>query len=158
MELGPKDMKNKTVFCARRDMRDNKKRLVKIMIKWDNILNGVKGLLKNIHKNLYNNAKKELDNNIVKVKTWKGFLKEIGSGKLVLAPSCNESKWEDGIAVKTKEYFEDKPDQTGSGMSGKAKSLCIPLQSTGYQPTITDEKCIISGKPAKKWILFGRSY
>ena len=36
-----------------------------------------------------------------------------------------------------------------------AKSLCIPFD----QPKpITDQKCIISGKKAKYYTLFGRSY
>jgi prolyl-tRNA synthetase len=36
-----------------------------------------------------------------------------------------------------------------------AKTLCIPLE----QPPLPEgTKCFISGKPAKKWVLWGRSY
>ena len=158
IELGPRDMKNKQVFCARRDKRDKKNNLLKVCIKWDNIVDDVNKLLNDIHVNLYTKAKKELDSNIVKCVKFDDMLDALDNGKLILAPFCDEKEYEDEIAIKTKEYFDNRPDKTGSGMSGKAKALCKPLKNTGYQPDITNQKCIISGKPAKTWILFGRSY
>lgn len=36
-----------------------------------------------------------------------------------------------------------------------AKTLCIPLEQPDLPP---GTKCFVSGKPAKKWALWGRSY
>jgi len=61
------------------------------------------------------------------------------------------------VGEDTKQYFikQEKESGISSGQTGKAKALCIPLE----QDPITDDlKCIISGKPAKTWMLFGRSY
>lgn len=36
-----------------------------------------------------------------------------------------------------------------------AKTLCIPLEQPDLSP---GTKCFVSGKPAKNWALWGRSY
>jgi len=36
-----------------------------------------------------------------------------------------------------------------------AKTLCIPLEQPDLPP---GTKCFVSGKPAKNWALWGRSY
>jgi prolyl-tRNA synthetase len=36
-----------------------------------------------------------------------------------------------------------------------AKSLCIPLEQPELPP---GTKCFVTGKPAKNWALWGRSY
>jgi len=42
-----------------------------------------------------------------------------------------------------------------SHLTGAAKTLCIPLEQ---EPIKEGEKCFFTGKPAKKRVLWGRSY
>jgi len=99
--------------------------------------------------------KKNLDENIAKVTKWDDFLTALGKGKLVLSPHCNENNCEEEVGTKTKEHFQNVPDATGSGQTGKAKALCIPFDQPKMEK---DVKCIVCEKNAKYWILFGRSY
>jgi len=157
LELGPKDMKNETVLLVRRDT------MKKVSVSWADLEKSTCDMLQSIHTTLFQRAKRHMDDNIVRVRKWDDFLAALGDGKLVLAPSCNESKWEDEIGKRTKEYF-DEADLDARALSGKAKALCIPMdgeldhKGNPYQASVEGVECIISGKEAKKWILFGRSY
>jgi len=157
LELGPKDMKNQTVLLVRRDT------MKKNSVSWADLEKSTTDTLDSIHKTLFERAKHAMDEAIVRVWKWDDMLAALGKGKLVLAPSCNESKWEDEISKRTKEYF-DAAELDARALSGKAKALCIPMdgeldhQGNPYQASVEGVECIISGKEAKKWILFGRSY
>merc|ERR1712048_553322 len=159
VEIGCRDIEGNKVMVARRDQREEKRdSLVKVSMKLDDaFIKNMQDLLVDIHRNLYDKAVKARDDNIVTVRTWQEFLDNIQNGKIVLAPHCNEDEDEDLIQVETREYFESQPDISGAGQTGKAKALCIPLD----QPSDLSKeevKCFHSGKRAKKWILFGRSY
>jgi len=157
LELGPKDMKAETVLLVRRDT------MKKFSVSWGDIEKSTCETLESIHNTLFQRAKQAMDNNIVRVRKWDDMLAALGDGKLVLAPSCNESKWEDEISKRTKEFF-DSAELDARALSGKAKALCIPMdgeldhEGNPYQASVEGVECIISGKEAKKWILFGRSY
>jgi len=162
IEIGARDIAKNTVMVARRDEREEKGgNLVKIAV---NVNEGftktIEDLLVDIHQNLYNKAVKARDDNIVTIKTWNEFLREIQGGKIVLAPHCNHSECEDLISKETREYFAKQPDVSGVGQTGKAKALCIPLEQ---KSDLSKEKmkcfhCDNCGQNATKWILFGRSY
>lgn len=159
VEIGARDIENNSVMVARRDEREEKRdSLVKVKVNVDdNFVKTIEDLLVDIHKNLYNKAVKARDANIVRVETMDDFLKNIQNGKIVLAPHCNDDDDEAALQVETREWFAKQPDTSGVGQTGKAKALCIPLD----QPTDLEKeerKCFHSGKRAKKWILFGRSY
>ena len=139
LEIGPTDMKGETAMAARRDKRDNKEKLEKISLKWQNI---EKDIFKLLDDNLYQRAKEQIEANIARCDQWKDFLDKIFKGKLVLAPHCNEDDCEEKVGVLTKEHFENLPDTAGVGQTGKAKALCIPLENTGYQPKI-DQNLIV---------------
>ena len=50
---------------------------------------------------------------------------------------------------------EDIRKRSATGDAMGAKSLCIPRE----QPELPEgTKCFVTGKPAKNWCLFGRSY
>jgi prolyl-tRNA synthetase len=68
--------------------------------------------------------------------------------KLILAPWCDKVEVEKDVKRRT------RGDETGGG-GGGAKTLCTPLE----QPELGEETlCFASGKPAKKWSYWGRSY
>nr|ABK23237.1 unknown [Picea sitchensis] len=67
----------------------------------------------------------------------------LNSKMMVLAPWCDEVDVEEDVKAKTK------------GEMGAAKTLCMPFD----QPELPEGTlCFASGKPAKKWALWGRSY
>jgi prolyl-tRNA synthetase len=50
---------------------------------------------------------------------------------------------------------DDEKEEFAPALSGAMKTLCIPLE----QPEMPEgQKCFFTGKPAKRWCLFGRSY
>merc|ERR1712187_420397 len=61
VELGPKDMKNETVRLCRRDTGE------KTDVSWTDLVPKVQELLKAIHANLYDRAKRAMDDNIIRV-------------------------------------------------------------------------------------------
>jgi prolyl-tRNA synthetase len=56
--------------------------------------------------------------------------------------------------VKAKSGIEAKED-VAAHLKGAAKTLCIPMDQ---EPIKEGEKCFYTGKPAKKRVLWGRSY
>ena len=63
---------------------------------------------------------------------------------MILAPWCEEVEVE-----------EDVKGRSASAEGAGAKTLCIPFD----QPNLpAGTKCFASGKPAKSWALWGRSY
>jgi len=56
--------------------------------------------------------------------------------------------------VKARSGAEAKEDAE-SHLKGAAKTLCIPMDQ---EPIKEGEKCFYTGQPAKKRVLWGRSY
>lgn len=89
-------------------------------------------------------AKAKFDECMETHTTWEGFMEALGRGHMILAPWCEEPAVEEEIRKRS-----TTPDAMG------AKSLCIPFD----QPALPEGAvCFVSGKPAKSWGLFGRSY
>lgn len=150
LEIGIKDVNKGSTFSCRRDT--GKKEAIPL----SNLKARVGEIMNEIHDSLYARASKNMYDNIVVVTKWNDFLKALAQGKLCICPSANTNEVEQNIKNKTKEHF-DSVDHDAKALSGKAKSLCIPLEQDRWG-TIEDKKCIESGQPAKKWILYGRSY
>jgi len=91
-----------------------------------------------IQKNLYAKALKFRDENIRKVDTWEEFKVEIEKGGFLL---CH---W-DG----TPETEEKIKDLT------KATIRCIPIDSCVCEE---EGKCVYSGKPSQRRVIFARAY
>ncbi|CAI0432584.1 unnamed protein product, partial [Linum tenue] len=137
IEIGPKDLANNQVRCVRRDNGS------KSDIKRDNLVEQVKTLLDNIQQSLLDAAKQKRDASVQVVKTWDEFKDALAQKKMILAPWCDEEEVEKDVKERTR------------GEMGAAKSLCSPLE----QPELPEGTiCFASGKPAKKWTYWGRSY
>ncbi|WP_396888671.1 proline--tRNA ligase [Mycoplasma sp. HS2188] len=132
IEVGPRDLENDLVTIVRRDT------LEKIVLPINEVKKTVKTLLKDIHNNLYNNAKRRLDENTARVDDYEAFKTEINNQKFVLAPFCCQSEAEDLIK-----------NETG------ATSRCIP--KTMERPFKT-MPCIICRKETKRFVIFARAY
>jgi prolyl-tRNA synthetase len=131
LAIGPRDLENKTVEVARRDT------LTKEIVPFDNITEHVVSLLEDIQQNIYNKALKFREENTFSVDSWDDFKKVLDdTGGFIMA------HW-DGTA-ETENRIKDET---------KATIRCIPLDSP-------DEagKCVFSGKPSNRRVLFARSY
>merc|ERR1712151_1332407 len=103
----------------------------KITGKHDSLIDDVKATLVAIHKEMYDKALAERDARIVYV-----------------------DKWEEKIKELTKAEAQDV--EVAGGLKMGAKSLCIPHEEKYH--VNCPPKCIISGLPVTKRVLFGRSY
>lgn len=137
IEIGPKDILKNQVRVVRRDDGS------KADIPMASLVEHVQDLLSNIHKSMFNAAKEKRDACIKVVYTWEEFMTALNDKKLILAPWCDEEEVEKDVKTRTK------------GELGAAKTLCSPFD----QPSLPEGTlCFASGKAAKKWTYWGRSY
>jgi prolyl-tRNA synthetase len=129
--IGPRDIENRTVEIARRDM------LTKEIIPMDSVVSHIPHLLKEIQENIYNKALDFRKKNTFYVETWNEF-KEIisGNGGFIMAHWDGTPETENKIKEET-----------------KATIRCIPFDSPEE-----DGKCVYTGKPSKRRVLFAISY
>ncbi len=129
--IGPKDLEKGTVEIARRDT------LTKQFVNQTEVAEFVENLLNDIQDNLFNKAVNFRTDNTTKVETYEEFKQVLDSkGGFILA------HW-DG----TKETEEVIKEET------KATIRCIPLDAISE-----DGKCILTGKPSNRRVIFARSY
>lgn len=128
--IGPRDMENGTVELARRD------NLTKEIVKAEGVAEHIKNLLEDIQQNIYNKAYDFRENNTVKVDDFETFKTRIEEGGFLL---CH---W-DGTA-ETEEAIKNET---------KATIRCIPFDSPEEEG-----KCIYSGKPSNRRVIFARAY
>ena len=129
--IGARDLEKNVVEVARRDTKE------KMTVSIDGLAETIHMLLNVIQENIYNRAKKYMDENISKADTWEEFIKLLdGPGGFVSA------HW-DGTAET-----EDKIKELS-----KATIRCIPLNNIKE-----DGKCILTGNPSKERVLFARAY
>jgi len=131
IEIGPKDIEKKQAVLVRRDTGE------KSFIKLTNLKKELENLLEEIHENLYNKAKKFMDDSIVEVSEWDKFVKAGEEKKLIKTSFCGGTECEEFIKDKTK------------GVS----SRCIPLDSKKPKG-----KCVHCGEKAEHEIYFSKSY
>lgn len=154
-ELGPKDLQKEQVRVVRRDNGE------KADIPIAELKTKIPALLEQIQKDMLTRARAERDNRIKRVTEWKDFVPALQEGCMVLTPFCNETEWEETVKTKSREEslalmgLEEEAENTAT--SAAAKTLCIPFEFND-KPVDEGLKCFVSGKPAKVWILWGRSY
>jgi prolyl-tRNA synthetase len=131
IEIGPRDVKQKQLTLARRDTSE------RLVVKEEEIVDVVNKLLEEIQSNLFNRAKKFLENNITTVKTYDEFKEALKKkGGFIRAcwcssPTCEEKiKEETGATIRTVPFEKEKPFSN----------------------------CIYCGKEAKDVVYFGRAY
>ena len=129
--IGPRDIENGTVEVARRDT------LEKEVYQIEDIDNKIEHLLEAIQNNLFTKALNYRENNTRKADTWEEFNEILDKeGGFILAHWDGTPETEEAIKEKT-----------------KATIRCIPFDAPEE-----DGKCIFSGKPSKRRVVFARSY
>ena len=138
LELGPRDMEGRVCVLARRDTG------AKETVAWGEVGARVPALLEEIQADMLAARRAELADCIETVTTWDEFMGALGRRHACLAP------WGDEAAIE-----EDVRKRSATADAMGAKTLCIPLD----QPALPEGTlCFASGKPAKNWALWGRSY
>jgi prolyl-tRNA synthetase len=129
--LGKRDIANGQIEVARRDT------LEKTSIKLENIGSHVENTLKDIQRNLFNRAKKYRDDHITKVDKYEEF-KEVIENKGGFVSAHWDGSTETELKIK---------EET------KATIRCIPLDAERE-----DGKCVYTGKPSQRRVLFAKAY
>jgi prolyl-tRNA synthetase len=130
IEIGPIDVEKKQITIVRRDEKE------KLVIKKDEIKKIVK-ILEVIQENLFNKAKKFVDEHVFTAKNFKEF-KEIMKTKkgFIKACWCGSEKCEEIIKKET-----------------TATIRCLPFEK---EKVFSD--CVYCGKKAKEVVFFAKSY
>lgn len=131
LAIGPRDLENGTVEVARRDTKE------KQVMKLDEVSTRIPKLLDDIQANIYTKALKFRDEHITSVDSYDDMKKVLDEkGGFVSA------HW-DGT-VETEAAIKEET---------KATIRCIPLDAKEESG-----KCIYSGKPSNRRVLFARAY
>ncbi|GET31274.1 proline--tRNA ligase [Prolixibacter bellariivorans] len=131
LAIGPRDLENGTVEVARRDT------LEKSVQSLENIDQYVEDLLTEIQNNIYQKAWNFRKENTVKVDTYDEFKEVLNTkGGFILAHWDGTPETETRIKEET-----------------KATIRCIPFEGEEEEG-----KCIVTGKPSKRRVLFALAY
>ncbi|GAL84149.1 prolyl-tRNA synthetase [Sporocytophaga myxococcoides] len=131
LALGARDLENGTIEIARRDTKEKKS------FKIEEAVTQVESLLTDIQQNIFNKALKFREENTTKVDSFDEFVKILDTkGGFILAHWDGTSETEEKIKEET-----------------KATIRCIPLDAK-EEPG----KCIYTGKPSTKRVVFARAY
>ncbi|KAG2446146.1 hypothetical protein HXX76_000743 [Chlamydomonas incerta] len=138
MELGPKDMDNAAVMTCRRDTG------AKEVVAWADVATRIPQLLETIQADMFAAAKARTADCTETCHSWDEFMVALNNKHMALTPWADEEEIEEEVKKKS-----TTPDAMG------AKTLCLPFEAP---PLPEGTKCFYSGKPAKNWALWGRSY
>jgi len=95
IEIGPKDIAKKQVVLVRRHNR------TKTSLNMDSLTEEISSELKNIQKEMFDTAKKILDERIVKVSEYQKFKEQLDNGKMIDCSWCGNQTCEDKIKEET---------------------------------------------------------
>ena len=95
IEIGPKDIAKKQVVLVRRHNR------TKTSLNMDSLTEEISSELKNIQKEMFDAAKKILDERVVKVSEYQQFKEQLDNGKMIDCSWCGNQTCEDKIKEET---------------------------------------------------------
>ena len=95
IEIGPKDVAKKQVVLVRRHNR------TKTSVNMDSLTEKISSELKNIQKEMFDAAKKILDERVVKVSEYQQFKEQLDDGKMIDCSWCGNQNCEDKIKEET---------------------------------------------------------
>jgi len=150
LEIGERDIASGNVVLVRRDTGEKKTASL------TDLVATVKTLLDTIHTSMFNAAKAVLDGRKKRADTYDDFIKELNQRNIVLVPFCCTHDCEDKVKARTGADTKAMASDENFGLTGSAKSLCIPFE----QPQMpAGQQCFAGcGSAAVSYTLFGRSY
>ncbi|MBW6500237.1 MAG: proline--tRNA ligase [Bacteroidales bacterium] len=131
LAIGPRDLENNSVEIARRDTLEKK------TIPADSVYSVIPEMLEEIQKNIYNKALQFRNDNTFIVDDWNEFQNILDNqGGFIMAHWDGTAETEEKIKQET-----------------KATIRCIPFDAPEERG-----RCIYSGKPSERRVLFARAY
>ncbi|MCZ2856792.1 MAG: proline--tRNA ligase [Candidatus Bathyarchaeota archaeon] len=131
IEVGPRDLERKQVVVARRDTFE------RVDVTEEQLVSAISEMLTTVQNNLFNRAKKFLEENIISVKSYGEFKKALRKRRgFIKASWCSSQECEEKVKEET----------------GAAISL-IPFEK---EEPFSD--CFYCGNNAKEVVLFAKSY
>ncbi len=130
IEIGPKDIEKQKVVIATRH------NLEKTDLAIDEISDNINGILQKIQKEMFDAAKKILQDKSILIEDYTKFKEELEKGGFLYAPWCGDENCEERIK-----------DETG------AEIRVIPFDDKNE-----NQKCIICGNESKSTPIFARGY
>ena len=130
LAMGGRDLENNTIEVMRRDT------LEKETISCDGIETYVQNLLEEIQKNIFQKALKRREERTITVDSYDEFKEKIEQGYFIMA------HWD--VTPETEELIKNET---------KATIRCLPLEGD-----MTPGKCMVTGKPSARRVLFARAY
>ena len=130
LAMGGRDLENGTIELARRDT------MTKETVSFDNIVETIQNLLKEIQGNIYQKALDFRLANTREVNTWEEFKEEIKKPGFLLCHWDGTPETEEKIKAET-----------------KATIRCIPFEGDK-----TPGQCIYTGKPSTQRVIFAIAY
>ena len=128
--IGPRDMQNESAELARRDLK------TKEVVKQSDLVAKVVALMKEMQDNLYNKALAFRKESTHTVDTYNDFKKALEKGGFIYAHWDGTSETEEKIKEET-----------------KATIRCIPIDAKQESG-----KCILTGKPSERRVVFAMAY
>ncbi len=130
LAVGPRDLESGTIEVARRDT------LEKETLQFTDIAEKIEHLLEKIQKNIYQKAFDFREENTFNADNWEDFKKKIKAGGFVLAHWDGTSETEVKIKEETKATIRVIPDSVAPEAG----------------------KCVYSGKPSARRVVFAKAY
>jgi prolyl-tRNA synthetase len=144
IEIGPRDLAQGTVALSRRDQPVKEKRFLRA----DEVANHLPAILAEIQQNLFDRAKALRDANTIRIDTKADFY------DFFTPKNSEKPEIHGGFALA---HWSGSPEvETQLKEELKVTIRCIP-----FDPEVSDErpgKCVISGDPSPRRVLFGKSY
>jgi prolyl-tRNA synthetase len=134
LAIGNRDMENGTIELARRDTRE------KTSMPFEGIEDVIVDTLEDIQRNIYQKAFDFRAANTFEVNSWDEFTAKIEEGGFLSAHWDGSSETEEKIKELT-----------------KATIRCIPLD-TNMKAKEDPGKCILTGAPSSRRVIFARAY
>ncbi len=129
--MGPRDLENQTVEIARRDTGE------KHTYSFTDLSTKIEHLLEQIQLNIYQKALDYRDEHITRADSWEEFV-DVLENKTGFVSAHWDGTSETELKIKEKT---------------KATIRCIPLDVT-----VEEGKCILTGNPSNKRVLFAKAY
>jgi prolyl-tRNA synthetase len=131
IEVGPKDIANRSVVMVRRDTGE------KLSVSEDNLVQGIEKILDDIQSNLFRRALAFREANIREADSYEEFKEVLKSkGGFIQAHWCGDEACEASIKEET-----------------QATTRCVPFDQEGE-----DGSCIYCGKESTTRIIFAKAY
>ncbi len=130
LEVGPRDIENGVLTLV---VRHNGE---KITIADNELEAKLEPLMKKIHSDMYAKALQHLEENTIEVNSLEQLIITVNNGGYAKTMWCECQECEDKVKELT-----------------SAKASCMPFNQTSF-----NDNCAICGKPAKKVVLFAKTY